>query len=165
MNKYIIHWDNIVKSTFLYGTLLQQDKRVTFENHQIPSGIVMHEWSMKSSFYNNRTKPGLPLLKRGTTYQMKFHYNAIPETSIYFKIECYKRNGERIVTHIIKEKQFEFEYPSAAYDYKIFMMSANVNTLTFDNIEITHDEAELDCSNAIAAFNRWSEEVIDHDKY
>ena len=165
MNRYIVRWDNIVKSTFLYGTILRQDKYVTFENHQIPSGIKIHEWIMKSNFYNNRTKPSLPILRRGEMYQIEFNYNVVPVQGIYFKIEFYKRNGEKINTFIIKEKRIEFKFPDEAYDYKIYMISSNFNLLTFESIEFKHKMLSLDCSNAVSVFNRWSKEVFDYDKH
>ncbi|WP_312040235.1 accessory Sec system protein Asp3, partial [Macrococcoides bohemicum] len=94
-NNYQIFWNHIDKSTFMYGTVLRKnDTQVCFTNHQTPSGIPLHIWRAKTSFYNDRTTPSLPLLKRGQAYHIKFIYDVRPSSGIYFKIEFFRRNNE-----------------------------------------------------------------------
>ncbi|MFC6118118.1 accessory Sec system protein Asp3 [Macrococcoides bohemicum] len=160
-NIYNIYWNNIDKITFLYGTKLKFVNRcVEFENFQIPAGITIHLWRMKTSFYNNRIHPSLPLLSRNEYYTVQFKYECKPENGIYFVIEFYKKNDEIIETLIVQDKEVDFVYPENADYYQIKMMSASVNQLKFDCITLTHQQLLMDMSNAIDIYNRWSNEVL-----
>lgn len=160
-NNYEVYWNHIDKSTFMYGTQLRINHHsLQFENYQIPAGVVIHIWHMKTSFYNDRTHPSLPILSRNEQYTIHFNYECVPEEGVYFIIECYKRNDEMIETFIVKEKEYSFVYPENADYYQIKMMSASVNALKFDAIKLSHSQLLMDMSNAIDIFDRWSNEVF-----
>lgn len=160
-NNYEVYWNHIDKSTFMYGTQLQLNRHsLQFENYQIPAGIVIHVWHMKTSFYNDRVHPSLPVLSRNELYDISFNYECEPEQGIYFIIECYKKNDELVDTFIIKDKEYSFIYPDNADYYQIKMMSASVNTLNFDAMILSHSHLLMDMSNAIDIFDRWSNEVF-----
>lgn len=160
-NNYNIYWNNIDNSTFMYGSQLQmKHHHVSFTNFQIPAGIVLHTWRMKTSFYQQRMEPSLPLLARNETYTIHFNYQCEPVDGIYFIIEYYMKNDELIESVIVKESAHTFVYPANADYYQIKMMSASVNRLVFEKIVISHPTLIMDMSNAVEAFERWSGEVL-----
>ena len=105
--RFDITWKKVHKSTFMYGSKLKFNNNfVSMDNSLMPSGMVIHEWNMLSSYTTNKQVPSLPLLKKGSNYKIKFDYDVIPEKSVYFKIVLYKKNGEKIKT-IIEDQHIE----------------------------------------------------------
>ena len=89
--RFDITWKKVHKSTFMYGSKLKFNNNfVSMDNSLMPSGMVIHEWNMLSSYTTNKQVPSLPLLKKGSNYKIKFDYDVIPEKSVYFKIVSYK---------------------------------------------------------------------------
>ena len=85
--RFDITWKKVHKSTFMYGSKLKFNNNfVSMDNSLMPSGMVIHEWNMLSSYTTNKQVPSLPLLKKGSNYKIKFDYDVIPEKSVYFKI-------------------------------------------------------------------------------
>ncbi|RAI78917.1 accessory Sec system protein Asp3 [Macrococcoides goetzii] len=164
-NRYSIQWNNIDQS-FMYGTIISQNDGIHFTNYQTPAGIPIHEWKMTTDFYSDKTTPDLPILRRGGRYTFSFHYKAIPETGIYFKITFYRRN--ETVTHevIIQEKEVQLTVPDDCYSYKIEMMSASIQTLHFQSIEITGEEL-MDAHASANILNRYllsEENEVHHER-
>lgn len=141
--RFDITWKKVHKSTFMYGSKLKFNNNfVSMDNSLMPSGMVIHEWNMLSSYTTNKQVPSLPLLKKGSNYKIKFDYDVIPEKSVYFKIVLYKKNGEKIKTMIIEDDDSEFEYPKDAYSYKIELMNAGFQHLQFYRISIEDQHIE-----------------------
>ncbi|MBE7352188.1 accessory Sec system protein Asp3 [Staphylococcus epidermidis] len=155
--RFDITWKKVHKSTFMYGSKLKFNNNfVSMDNSLMPSGMVIHEWNMLSSYTTNKQVPSLPLLKKGSNYKIKFDYDVIPEKSVYFKIVLYKKNGEKIKTMIIEDDDSEFEYPKDAYSYKIELMNAGFQHLQFyriiiedQHIEKCHSTIPTDISETI----------------
>lgn len=155
--RFDITWKKVHKSTFMYGSKLKFNNNfVSMDNSLMPSGTVIHEWNMLSSYTTNKQVPSLPLLKKGSNYKIKFDYDVIPEKSVYFKIVLYKKNGEKIKTMIIEDDDSEFEYPKDAYSYKIELMNAGFQHLQFyriiiedQHIEKCHSTIPTDISETI----------------
>lgn len=155
--RFDITWKKVHKSTFMYGSKLKFNNNfVSMDNSLMPSGMVIHEWNMLSSYTTNKQVPSLPLLKKGSNYKIKFDYDVIPEKSVYFKIVLYKKNGEKIKTMIIEDDDSEFEYPKDAYSYKIELMNAGFQHLQFyriiiedQHIEKCHSTIPTDISDTI----------------
>ncbi|MDU0428175.1 accessory Sec system protein Asp3 [Staphylococcus epidermidis] len=155
--RFDITWKKVHKSTFMYGSKLKFNNNfVSLDNSLMPSGMVIHEWNMLSSYTTNKQVPSLPLLKKGSNYKIKFDYDVIPEKSVYFKIVLYKKNGEKIKTMIIEDDDSEFEYPKDAYSYKIELMNAGFQHLQFyriiiedQHIEKCHSTIPTDISETI----------------
>ena len=155
--RFDITWKKVHKSTFMYGSKLKFNNNfVNMDNSLMPSGMVIHEWNMLSSYTTNKQVPSLPLLKKGSNYKIKFDYDVIPEKSVYFKIVLYKKNGEKIKTMIIEDDDSEFEYPKDAYSYKIELMNAGFQHLQFyriiiedQHIEKCHSTIPTDISETI----------------
>lgn len=155
--RFDITWKKVHKSTFMYGSKLKFNNNfVSMDNSLMPSGMVIHEWNMLSSYTTNKQVPALPLLKKGSNYKIKFDYDVIPEKSVYFKIVLYKKNGEKIKTMIIEDDDSEFEYPKDAYSYKIELMNAGFQHLQFyriiiedQHIEKCHSTIPTDISETI----------------
>ncbi|MCI2944490.1 accessory Sec system protein Asp3 [Staphylococcus haemolyticus] len=163
-NRFNIMWKKIHKSTFMYGTRLKfNNKSVKIDNSLLPSGMVIHKWYMLSSYSTNRQVPSLPILKKGSKYRIKFEYNVTPEKSVYFKINLYKKNGEKIKSIIIENDNIEFEYPLNAYSYNIELMNAGFQSLQFRRIIIEDKHIE---SNHLAQPNVISKTIdkIRHNK-
>ncbi|MBC2999114.1 MULTISPECIES: accessory Sec system protein Asp3 [Staphylococcus] len=156
-NRFDITWKKVHKSTFMYGTKLKFNNNfVSVDNSLMPSGMVIHEWNMLSSYTTNKQGPSLPLLKKGSNYKIRFDYDVIPKRSVYFKIVLYKKNGEQIKTMIIEDDDIEFEYPKDAYSYKIELMNAGFQHLQFrriiiedQNIKSSHLTISTDISKTI----------------
>lgn len=147
--RFDITWKKVHKSTFMYGSKLKFNNNfVSMDNSLMPSGMVIHEWNMLSSYTTNKQVPSLPLLKKGSNYKIKFDYDVIPEKSVYFKIVLYKKNGEKIKTMIIEDDDSEFEYPKDAYSYKIELMNAGFQHLQFYRI-IIEDQHREKCHSTI----------------
>lgn len=155
--RFDITWKKVHKSTFMYGSKLKFNNNfVSMDNSLMPSGMVIQEWNMLSSYTTNKQVPSLPLLKKGSNYKIKFDYDVIPEKSVYFKIVLYKKNGEKIKTMIIEDDDSEFEYPKDAYSYKIELMNAGFQHLQFyriiiedQHIEKCHSTIPTDISETI----------------
>ena len=155
--RFDITWKKVHKSTFMYGSKLKFNNNfVSMDNSLMPSGMVIHEWNMLSSYTTNKQVPSLPLLKKGSNYKIKFDYDVIPEKSVDFKIVLYKKNGEKIKTMIIEDDDSEFEYPKDAYSYKIELMNAGFQHLQFyriiiedQHIEKCHSTIPTDISETI----------------
>ena len=155
--RFDITWKKVHNRTFMYGSKLKFNTNfVSMDNSLMPSGMVIHEWNMLSSYTTNKQVPSLPLLKKGSNYKIKFDYDVIPEKSVYFKIVLYKKNGEKIKTMIIEDDDSEFEYPKDAYSYKIELMNAGFQHLQFyriiiedQHIEKCHSTIPTDISETI----------------
>ena len=155
--RFDITWKKVHKSTFMYGSKLKFNNNfVSMDNSLMPSGMVIHEWNMLSSYTTNKQVPSLKLIKKGSNYKIKFDYDVIPEKSVYFKIVLYKKNGEKIKTMIIEDDDSEFEYPKDAYSYKIELMNAGFQHLQFyriiiedQHIEKCHSTIPTDISETI----------------
>ncbi|WKU93638.1 accessory Sec system protein Asp3 [Staphylococcus saprophyticus] len=54
----------------MYGAKLKFNNNfVSMDNSLMPSGMVIHEWNMLSSYTTNKQVPSLPLLKKGNNYK------------------------------------------------------------------------------------------------
>ncbi|PCF86317.1 accessory Sec system protein Asp3 [Staphylococcus intermedius] len=139
--QFTIRWNHTDKSTFLYGTKLNfKPTETIFENVLMPSGIIIQEWKMLSTYDNDKTTPQLPILEKGQGYQFNFNYVVTPEEAIYFKIIFYRKNGTMIRYQIIKQKRESVAYPKDAYAYKIQMINAAATHLKFKNINIEAEQ-------------------------
>ncbi|WP_285813509.1 accessory Sec system protein Asp3 [Staphylococcus sp. HKU1] len=162
--RFDIIWKKVHKSTFMYGSKLKFNNNfVSMDNSLMPSGMVIHEWNMLSSYTTNKQVPSLPLLKKGSNYKIKFAYDVIPERSVYFKIVLYKKNGEKIKTMIIEDDDSEFEYPKDAYSYKIELMNAGFQHLQFYRI-IIEDQHIENCHSTIPTDISETIDKIRHNK-
>ncbi|PHK50139.1 accessory Sec system protein Asp3 [Staphylococcus edaphicus] len=136
-HQFTIRWNHTDKSTFLYGTKLNfRPEETIFENVLMPSGIIIQEWKMLSTYDKDKTTPQLPILEKGQDYQFNFDYEVTPEYCIYFKIIFYRKNGTVIRHQIIKQKCESIIYPEDAYAYKIQMINAAATHLKFKKISI-----------------------------
>ncbi|MFG1662705.1 accessory Sec system protein Asp3 [Staphylococcus epidermidis] len=155
--RFDITWKKVHKSAFMYGSKLQFNNNfVSMDNSLMPSGMVIHEWNMLSSYTTNKQVPSLPLLKKGAIIKLSLIMMSSPEKSVYFKIVLYKKNGEKIKTMIIEDDDSEFEYPKDAYSYKIELMNAGFQHLQFyriiiedQHIEKCHSTIPTDISETI----------------
>nr|WP_263314634.1 accessory Sec system protein Asp3 [Mammaliicoccus sp. Marseille-Q6498] len=136
-NYFNIKWKHINSSTFMYGTYLSfKEKGTYFENSLVPSGIVINEWNMMSYYPKDKSSPTLPILEKGEIYQFKFDYDVEPESSIYFKVIYYRKDGTELDYLIVRNKSCEVTYPEEAYSYKIQMINAAAERIIFREITI-----------------------------
>lgn len=136
-NNIEVTWNQVDTTTFMYGTTFKfKDDYTLFENHLMPSGIIMQEWTMFTSFSKDKAIPSLPILKKGCTYHFNFDYTVTPENSIYFKLIFYKKNGSVIDTKIINDLDIEIYYPKDAHTYKLQMINAASQSLKFKKLTI-----------------------------
>ncbi len=136
-NKYIVNWDSIDKNTFMYGSCIEFDKGVMFENLLMPSGTVIHEWFMTSQYFSTRLVPSLPILKRGYHYKLEIKVESTPKNSVYLKIKFYRRDKSIIDSMTVTTDDFSFIYPEDAYEYSIELLSASVERFYFEYMTIT----------------------------
>ena len=69
--RFDITWKKVHKSTFMYGSKLKFNNNfVSMDNSLMPSGMVIHEWNMLSSYTTNKQVPSLPLLKKGAIIKL-----------------------------------------------------------------------------------------------
>ncbi|MGX0848310.1 accessory Sec system protein Asp3 [Staphylococcus auricularis] len=135
---FTITWQQVNKSTFMYGTQLDfTDAGTIFENPLMPSGIVIHDWAMTNDYTSDKSVPTLPILKRESTYHIEFDYDVTPDTGIYFKLVFYRKNGTELDAKIIQTHAYDFTYPKAAYTYEIQMINSAAQHLTFRQFTIT----------------------------
>lgn len=136
-NQFNIRWTQITKTTFMYGSLLRFKLTETlFENELMPSGIVLHEWKMITSYEKDNAIPTLPILKKNETYRFKFDYEVKPVGSIYFKIIFKRRNGSVCDYKIIKGHEADIMMPSEAFSYVVQMINMATESLVFRQIII-----------------------------
>lgn len=137
INEYNVYWKEINDTTFKYGSRIKFFPGEThFSNELMPSGVVIHEWFMKTSYHDDRILPTLPILKRGETYQFDFVCIAVPESSVYFKITFFQRNGTFLKNIIVHGNNIEFKFPENAYSYKVQMMNAASRSIVFKKIRV-----------------------------
>ncbi|MGP0639330.1 accessory Sec system protein Asp3 [Staphylococcus xylosus] len=134
---YRVYWTQINHTTFMNGSQIKfKPYKTEFNNPLMPSGTLIHEWLMKASYYKDRVIPTLPILKKGTDYELQMEYNTIPENSIYLKIVFYRKNDIILDTCIIRDKDFEFTFPKEAHSYKIQLFNAGIEKMIFNHMTI-----------------------------
>lgn len=127
----------------MYGSQLQFNENETlFKNSLMPSGSVIHEWSMMTDYTTDKMIPTLPILKRGHAYQFSFDYDVSPADHIYFKLIFKRRNGTETEVQIIKEREAEVIYPKDAFSYVLQMINAASHEVRFRTISIVPKEAK-----------------------
>lgn len=140
-NYFEVFWKQVNPSTFMYGTKLSIKDGVTvFENPLMPSGIIIQDWVMKTSYALDKELPTLPILKKGHTYTFQFDYEVQPKQGIYFKIIFYRKNGTVLSTQIVQEKQVAVTYPEEAFAYKIQMINAASQYIRFEKFSISEQK-------------------------
>lgn len=141
-----IYWGNLSTTSYFFGTTVKklQHHSVLFENVMIPSSQVIKEWSSNYNFQGSRRSPELPLLKRNQLYTLVSQVTVIPEKTIFFEIIFKNRYGEKIGNAISKDGNLDFMYPNDAYSYTVRLMSAGLEELRFDFLEIIKKESMLE---------------------
>lgn len=143
-NYFKVQWKQADTSTFMYGTKFSfKNGQTLFENPLMPSGVIIQEWGMITSYAKDKEIPTLPILKKGHTYRFHFNYQVVPHNGIYFKIVFFSKNGTIIDTKIIKNKQVDIHYPEEAYSYKIQLINAASQQLIFNQLTII-EKSELE---------------------
>lgn len=135
--------------TYMFGTQIryQADGSVHFYNPLVPSGIVLHSWSALQNYQASRSQPALPLLKKGTRYEVKAHLTSQPASGVFLKISFLDRYDNDISQLIEKSDHLIFTYPQEAYHYEIALVSAGVTEMVFQSLELREKEvghADLD---------------------
>ncbi|MGW7935019.1 accessory Sec system protein Asp3 [Staphylococcus xylosus] len=139
-NYFEVFWKQINASTFMYGTKLSFKNGVTsFESPLMPSGIIIQDWVMKTSYALDKELPTLPILKRGKDYIFQFNYEVEPNHAVYFKIIFYGKNGAVLTTQIVKEEVIKVTYPEKADTYKVQMINAAAQSIKFQSILISEN--------------------------
>ncbi|MGD6887734.1 accessory Sec system protein Asp3 [Staphylococcus shinii] len=134
---YRVYWTQINHTTFMNGSQVKfKPYKTEFINPLMPSGTLIHEWLMMASYYKDRVIPTLPILKKGTDYELQLEYKTIPENSIYLKIVFYRKNDTILDTCVIRNKDFEFTFPKEAHSYKIQLFNAGIEKIIFNHITI-----------------------------
>ncbi|MDM7862406.1 accessory Sec system protein Asp3 [Staphylococcus borealis] len=137
LNSYTLLWRHINTGTFMYGTKLRfQDEGTEFNNPLMPSGTVIHDWRMLTTFSEHKTVPSLPILKKGYHYNVLLNFDAQPQGSAYIKMTFYRKNDTEHSYLIIKHSDTTFQFPGEAYAYKIELINAGLSHLFFKNIKI-----------------------------
>ncbi|MEJ7542412.1 accessory Sec system protein Asp3 [Staphylococcus intermedius] len=149
-NQFNIRWTQITKDTFMYGSILRfKPTETLFENELMPSGIVLHEWKMMTSYEKDTAIPTMPILKKNQTYRFKFEYEVKPVGSIYFKIIFKRRNGTVCKYKIIKGHEEEITMPAEAFSYVVQMINAASRSLVFRQIVIQDVTYKRDPSHIV----------------
>lgn len=141
---YRVYWTQINHTTFMNGSQVKfKPYKTEFINPLMPSGTLIHEWLMMASYYKDRVIPTLPILKKGTDYELQLEYKTIPENSIYLKIVFYRKNDTILDTCVIRNKDFEFTFPKEAHSYKIQLFNAGIEKIIFNHITIKEKGASI----------------------
>ncbi|UDI77285.1 accessory Sec system protein Asp3 [Staphylococcus taiwanensis] len=145
LNSYALAWRHINTTTFMYGTTLRfKDEGTYFHNPLMPSGTVIHDWHMLTTFNEDKTVPYLPILKKGQQYKILLNYDVQPQGAAYVKITFYRKNDTEYSYLIIQDDMAEFQFPVEAYAYKIELINAGLTDLLFKNIKIEEMPTETD---------------------
>lgn len=140
--KHIIFWENQATNSYFYGSLIQfhSDKSVTFKNELMPSGSAINEWFSQTTYTESLTLVGLPLLKKGKSYQLELEATIVPEQGVYIGIILYDRFDKVIDQVIGKTRHVDFTYPLDAYRYTIQLMNAGHKALHFHKMLLSEVE-------------------------
>lgn len=138
-----IFWRN-QNSVYMRGTQIEHRsvEDVTFYNPLMTSGTVMKTWRMSHNYQGSRIQPDLPLLKKGSSYQLSAHLTANPAGSVFLQVTFLDRYGEVVETQIEKSNQLVFTYPKEAYQYTISLLSAGVISMEFHYLELKEVSGE-----------------------
>lgn len=141
-----IYWGSLSTTNYFFGSIVKknEDQSVLFENVMIPSSQNIKEWSSSYNFQGSRRTPELPLLKKNESYTLTISGAVIPEKTIFFEVLFKNRYGEVVGNKITKENRMDFTYPEDAYFYTIRLMSAGLEELRFDFMEISSKESMLE---------------------
>lgn len=137
--KWIIHWENYVKNSYLYGTTLKflENKEVYYKNALANTGITIKKWESQYNFQAAKSSIELPLLSNDNKYEIAVNANVIPEDSLYLRINFYDIYSELIEYKIIKNMKGIVSIPKNTFKYNIELFSAGLREMTFYNLAIT----------------------------
>ncbi|QQQ35017.1 accessory Sec system protein Asp3 [Streptococcus mitis] len=132
-----IHWGE-VGGTYMYGSNVSYypDKSVRLYNPLLPSGEVLRTWFSSVNYQGARTQPQLPLLKRNHQYHLAMHFDCQPENGVYIKLIFLNRYEDVLEEKVEKVREFTFTYPEDTYTYRISLLSAGFQELTFYDFSI-----------------------------
>lgn len=132
---YKIYWKRVSNRNYLYGSSIHiNGRKIRFYNELMPPSLVIQEWNSLSSYQSNHLQPDLPLLKKGSLYQISSYIELVPEKSLYVRIEFFDRFSQLIDFKIFKEMTGQFRYPESAYSYRIQLVNAGCQSIEFDHL-------------------------------
>lgn len=130
-----IKWENYAKNSYTFGSRISfKDGQVIFDNPLMSPSFALTSWSSRTNFQAQRTQSDLPLLKRGSTYQVKLVADIHPANSLYVKVIYFDRLGETIGFEVLKDDHWQFTYPRDAFHYTIELINAGCERVVFDQL-------------------------------
>lgn len=135
---YTVYWGQLRDEDFAYGSRIKVHHPgwIDFQNGQIPSGKLIHQWNTQTDFTFDRENPALPYLIPGTRYYVNINMKMDPADSLYFVLNFYQFGGEKIEEVHLTNTKPDFVYPDGAMYYDIQLLNAGNKSFSFYNLEI-----------------------------
>lgn len=145
MNFKVI-WEDDIMTTFLKGTSLSFNSlegSVHFRNPYIAAGTSIVKWQSNITYNQSRTSLQLPLLKRGTVYELLSDLSLTPSNTLLIKLSFYDRSGKRVGL-IAFESGGVFTYPKDAYFYDIELINVGIESLIFKSLTLSEYQGDVE---------------------
>ncbi|KST88017.1 Accessory secretory protein Asp3 [Lactococcus lactis subsp. lactis] len=151
-----VTWGNDLMTAFFKGSTLSfeaSEGKVHFRNPYVSSGTPLVKWQSNMTYQQARTGVQLPLLKKGSVYQLASDLLLTPSNALLIKVSFYDRSGKRVGLVSFESGGGLFTYPMAAYSYSIELVNAGVETLIFKSLTLT-EQKESEVSSKVLKSRR-----------
>ncbi len=136
--KWVIHWDNYARDTYLYGAKLifHAKDDVEYQNEMMPAGTVIKTWYSKTNFQLQRIEPTLPIIDGESSYRITSDFECNKGEHCYLRIVYFDKYGIEAGDLIVRDKEAEFQCPLKTYSYKIELINAGASHICFHSFTI-----------------------------
>lgn len=144
MNFKVI-WEDDIMTTFFKGTSLSFNSlegSVNFRNPYIAAGTSIVKWQSNITYNQSRTSLQLPLLKKGTVYELRSDLSLTPSNTLLIKLSFYDRSGKRVGLIAFESDGGVFIYPKDAYFYDIELINVGVESLIFKSLTLSEYQGD-----------------------
>lgn len=138
-----VTWGNDLMTAFFKGSTLYfeaSEGKVRFQNPYVSSGTPLVKWQSNMTYQQSRTGVQLPLLKKGSVYQLASDLSLTPSNTLLIKVSFYDRSGKRVGLVPFETGGGLFTYPKVAYSYDIELVNAGVETLIFKSLTLSEQK-------------------------
>lgn len=140
-----VYWNEYASDTYLYGSKIQfhQKDDIEFENHLMPPGTVIKQWTSKTNYQRDRIEPSLPLIDGEGRYRIAAAVDTLEGEHIMLRIVFYDRYENEVGNIALWDKETYFKCPITTYSYSIQLLNAGVTRFHFHSIgiwEVTDEE-------------------------
>ncbi|MCR8968376.1 accessory Sec system protein Asp3 [Facklamia sp. 7083-14-GEN3] len=162
MQSHKIFWGPLQPETFMYGSVIKKKSNhgILFNNSDLPSGTIIHQWSSKSDYFVYKEVPLLPQLQTNQSYCLKIIGQPTPAGTTYIRIKFFGPMDKLIDQIYSNDLEVLFKFPTGTIHYKIELIYAGFKSFDFDYLYLTNQELDANQVN-VFEYKNLSQSLLD----